>query len=55
MIGGGDYALLSVPVLARIFFERREVTDEFIAEVVSRWRSNTTRTIVSADVPLADE
>jgi len=54
-IGGDEYALLSGPVLARIFFERHEVTDEFIAAVVARWRSDPARTIVSADVPLADE
>jgi AcrR family transcriptional regulator len=54
-ISADDYALLSGPVLARIFFERREVTDEFIAAVVARWRSDPARTIVSADVPQADE
>ena len=54
-ISGDEYALLSGPVLARIFFERQEVTDQFIADVVARWRSNPARTIVSADVPLADE
>ena len=54
-ISSDEYALLSGPVLARIFFERRPVTDEFIAAVVARWRSDAARTIVSADVPLADE
>ena len=53
-ISADDYAMLSGPVLARIFFERHEVTDEFIADVVARWRSEPARTIVSADVPLAD-
>jgi AcrR family transcriptional regulator len=32
-----EYPLLYGPVLARIFFERAEVTDDFIAGVVSRW------------------
>jgi AcrR family transcriptional regulator len=32
-----EYALLSGPVLARIFFERGEVTDSFIEAVVARW------------------
>ncbi|HEY7262180.1 MAG TPA: TetR/AcrR family transcriptional regulator [Trebonia sp.] len=32
-----EYALLSGPVLARIFFERGEVTDSFIEAVVDRW------------------
>ena len=54
-ISGDEYALLSGPVLARIFFERHEVTDEFIADVVSGWLANPARTIVSADVPLTDE
>src|SRR6204780_1994178 len=54
-ISPGEYALLSGPVLARIFFERRPVTDEFIAAVVSGWLAGRTRTIVSADVPLAHE
>jgi hypothetical protein len=45
----------STRVLARIFLGRHEVADEFIAEVVARWRSDPTRTIVSAEVPLAHE
>jgi AcrR family transcriptional regulator len=45
-----EYALLSGPVLARIFFEREPVTDEFIAAVVSRWLAGPARTIASADV-----
>ena len=49
-----EYALLSGPVLARIFFEREPVTDEFIAAVVARWLAGPTRTITNADVPLAD-
>jgi hypothetical protein len=32
-----EYALLYGPVLARMFFEREEVTDDFIAAVVARW------------------
>ena len=36
-IAGDEYALLSGPVLACIFFERRAVTDEFIAASVTQW------------------
>ncbi len=36
-ITNDEYALLSGPVLARIFFEREPVTDEFIAAVVAQW------------------
>ena len=32
-----EYALLYGPVLARMFFERAEVTDAFIASVVAQW------------------
>ena len=32
-----EYALIYGPVLARIFFERAEATDDFIAAVVTRW------------------
>jgi AcrR family transcriptional regulator len=32
-----EYALLYGPVLARMFYEREEVTDDFIAAVVARW------------------
>jgi AcrR family transcriptional regulator len=32
-----EYALLSGPVLARIFFERADATDAFIASVVTQW------------------
>jgi AcrR family transcriptional regulator len=32
-----EYALLSGPVLARIFFERGQATDDFIASVVTQW------------------
>jgi AcrR family transcriptional regulator len=53
-ITNDEYALLSGPVLARIFFEREPVTDEFIAAVVARWLAGPTRTITNADVPLAD-
>jgi hypothetical protein len=45
-----EYALLSGPVLARIFFEREPVTDEFIAVVVARWLAGPARTIASQDV-----
>jgi AcrR family transcriptional regulator len=45
-----DYALLTGPVLARIFFERRPVTDAFIADVVAQWRAGPARTIATADV-----
>ena len=50
-----EYALLSGPVLARIFFERRPVTDEFIAAVVAQWLAGPTRTIAIADVPPPNE
>jgi AcrR family transcriptional regulator len=32
-----EYALLYGPVLARMFFERAEATDAFIASVVAQW------------------
>jgi hypothetical protein len=32
-----EYTLLYGPVLARVSFERAEVTDEFIASVVEHW------------------
>jgi AcrR family transcriptional regulator len=32
-----EYALVYGPVLARIFFERGEATDDFIQDVVARW------------------
>jgi AcrR family transcriptional regulator len=54
VVSDDDYALLTGPVLSRIFFEREPVTDEFIAAVVSRWLAGPTRTITNADVPLAD-
>jgi len=54
-ISADEYALLTGPVLARIFFERRPVTDEFIAAVVARWLAGPARTIASADVPPAKE
>ena len=53
-ISSDEYALLSGPVLARIFFERRPVTDEFIAAVVAQWRTGPARTIASQDVPPPD-
>src|SRR3984957_10910676 len=49
-----EYALLSGPVLARIFFERREVTAEFINVMVAQWLAGPARTIASADVPPPD-
>lgn len=36
-VSPGEYALLYGPVLARIFFEREEATDDFIAVVVAHW------------------
>jgi AcrR family transcriptional regulator len=36
-----EYTLLSGPVLARVFFDRAEVTDEFIASVVEHWLAAT--------------
>ncbi|GLW07427.1 TetR family transcriptional regulator [Microtetraspora sp. NBRC 13810] len=32
-----EYTLLYAPVLARLYFDRREVTEEFIEAVVTRW------------------
>jgi AcrR family transcriptional regulator len=32
-----EYTLLSAPVLARVFFDRAEVTDDFIASAVDHW------------------
>ena len=32
-----EYTLLYGPVLARVFFERAEVTDDFIASVADHW------------------
>jgi AcrR family transcriptional regulator len=32
-----DYMLLIGPVMTRIFFERREITDEFIQATVEQW------------------
>jgi hypothetical protein len=32
-----EYTLLYGPVLARLFFERRDVTDDFIRDIVARW------------------
>jgi AcrR family transcriptional regulator len=48
---GADPGVVAAAWLARIFFERRPVTDEFIATVVSGWLAGPTRTISSADVP----
>jgi AcrR family transcriptional regulator len=36
-----EYTLLYGPVLSRLFFERRDVTDEFIQEIVAQWRAVT--------------
>jgi len=36
-LASDEYALLTGPVLSRIFFERRPVTDQFIQTVVTRW------------------
>ena len=54
-ISSDEYALLTGPVLARIFFERRPVTDEFIAAVVAQWLAGPARTIASQDVPPPNE
>jgi AcrR family transcriptional regulator len=36
-LASDEYALLTGPVLSRIFFERSTVTDEFIQAVVAQW------------------
>jgi AcrR family transcriptional regulator len=36
-VSPGEYALLYGPVLSRLFFDRDEVSDEFIEIVVTRW------------------
>jgi len=36
-LASDEYALLTGPVLACVFFERRPVTDEFIEAVVAQW------------------
>jgi AcrR family transcriptional regulator len=36
-LAGEEYAQLTGPVLSRIFFERRPVTDEFIQTAVTQW------------------
>jgi hypothetical protein len=36
-LASDEYALLTGPVLARIFFERRAVTDDFLQAVVAQW------------------
>jgi AcrR family transcriptional regulator len=54
-ISADEYALLTGPVLARIFFERRPVTDEFIAAVVAQWLTGSARTIASQDAPSPKE
>jgi hypothetical protein len=36
-LASDEYALLTGPVLSRIFFERRPVTDQFIQAVVTQW------------------
>ena len=48
-ISADEYALLTGPVQARIFFERVPVSDAFIAAVVDRWRAASARTIATAD------
>jgi hypothetical protein len=32
-----EYTLLYGPVLSRLFFERRDVTGDFIRDIVARW------------------
>ena len=39
-VGAEEYAMLVGPVLARLFFDRAEVTAEFIDNVVSGWLAN---------------
>jgi hypothetical protein len=34
-----EYTLLYGPVLSRLFFERRDVTDDFIHDIVTQWRA----------------
>jgi AcrR family transcriptional regulator len=43
-LGPDEYALLTGPVLARIFFERGEATDELIASIVTQWLANRAMT-----------
>jgi AcrR family transcriptional regulator len=40
-VSSGEYTLLYGPVLSRLFFDRGEVTDEFIEIVVTRWLATT--------------
>jgi len=37
VIARGEYALLTGPLLARVFFKRGEVSDEFIQDCVAAW------------------
>jgi AcrR family transcriptional regulator len=48
-ISADEYALLTGPVQARIFFERVPVSDAFITAVVDQWRAASARTIATAD------
>jgi AcrR family transcriptional regulator len=41
-LASDEYARLTGPVLARVFFERRPVSDEFIREVVTQWLASRT-------------
>ena len=42
-VTAGQYAVLVGPVLARLFFDRTEVTGAFCATVVSTWLSSLDR------------
>lgn len=42
-LASDEYALLTGPVLSRVFFERRPVTDEFISTVVTQWLTTRQR------------
>jgi hypothetical protein len=38
-----EYALLAGPVMSRIFFERGEVSDEFLGSIATRWLASRAR------------
>jgi AcrR family transcriptional regulator len=44
-ISPGDYTLLCGPVLSRIFFDRRKVTNEFIDAAVAQWCASVRRPV----------
>ncbi|MCX4582605.1 TetR/AcrR family transcriptional regulator [Streptomyces sp. NBC_01481] len=43
-ITADEYTLLFGPVMSRLFFDRRDVTDEFIDAVVTQWLTTVDRT-----------